>query len=114
MRLPPPGTKVPEAIILASDSGLTRGPLPPVDYRTKLFKLTGNAAVVYGGDSKADENCLDVLTWRLSRKNASKSVHSVYLAQKTFKAVYKQWLASRRIQGKHDAPLYILIGAFPT
>ncbi len=113
-RLPPPNSKIPEAVILASDSRFSKkqpdGYVPVLDIGTKLFQLGRDAAAVYAGISKVGEECFGELRWQLSQQNVLKSTHSKEIAQKTFRTVYKHQLALMKLE-PGDAPLYILIGA---
>lgn len=113
-RLPPPGSKTPEAVILASDGRLSekRGSdyTSKLDVGTKVFKLGRDAAAVYAGVSKVGEECIAELRWRLSRRHTPNSADSKRTAQKVFQTVYKHNLALMQLR-PDDAPLYILIGA---
>ena len=87
-RLPPSGSKIPEAVILASDSRFSRklgsGFIPSLDIGTKLFQLGGDVVAVYAGISAIVEECLDELRWRLSRQGKSNPTRSKRIAQETF------------------------------
>ena len=112
-RLPPPSSKIPEAVILASDSRFSRklagSYVPSSDIGAKVFQLGGDAAAAYAGISKVGEECLDELRWKLSRQSESSSASSREIAQQTFQAVYKHHVALMKLR-PDDAPLYILIG----
>lgn len=116
-KLLPPNSDLPEAIILVSDSRISRklpcGYVPYLDVGTKLFKLGRDAAAIYAGMSKMGEKCLDELRWKLSRQRIPNSQQSRGLAKRTFQDVYKHYLAIERLKPE-DAPLYILIGACDT
>lgn len=113
-RLPPPNSKIPEAVILASDSRISRkepsGYLRAWDVGTKLFKLTRDAAGVYAGMSQAGELCFAELMRRLSKQKMRTSARSAEIAEETFKAVYRHQIAQEKLE-PDDAPLYVLIGA---
>jgi 20S proteasome alpha/beta subunit len=113
-RLPPTGIKIPEAIILASDSRFSRvesgDHILISDVGAKLFPLGNDCAVVYAGISAIGELCFDELRWRLAKESNPNSIHSKSIAEKTFNSVYRQQVASMKLKPE-DAPLYILIGA---
>lgn len=113
-RLPPPDSKISEAIVLASDSRFSRklshSYVPTSDSGTKLFQLGNDAVAVYAGNSNAVEHCLDELRWRLSRQNRPNSNTSKRIAQETFQDVYRHQIALMRLN-PDEAPLYIIIGA---
>jgi len=113
-KLIPAGYGIPEAVILASDSRFSvrssGGFTTASDIGTKLFKLTKDAAAVYAGISRVGETCLNSLRWELRRQNNSSSARSRKIAQKTFRSVYRQQIASMKLRAE-DAPLYVLVGA---
>ena len=113
-RLLPPGFKIPEAVILASDGRLSKKQgsdyTPKLDIGTKVFQLGRDAVAVYAGISVIGEKCIDELRWRLSKQYSPNSVNSRKIAQEVFQTVYKHNLASMQVN-LDDAPLYILIGA---
>ena len=116
-RLPPPGSKVPEAVILASDSRFSRklpcGYIPISDSGTKLFKLGRDAGAIYAGVSEVGEKCLDELRWKLTQQEIPNSGQSRKLAQRSFQDVYKHYLATEEVK-PDDTPLYIIVGACDT
>ena len=110
-----PPAKPPSAIILASDSRWTykSGPVPYTDVGTKLFAINNRVGAVYAGESQVGEKCLDELRWELGRQKRPGSQLGRELAQKTFRRVYKTYLASKKWT-PDKCPLYILIGACNT
>lgn len=112
-KLPPPGSNTPEAVILASDSRFSQkvgsGHIPISDIGTKLFPLGNDFAAVYAGISAVGEHCFYELKWRLAKERNPNSLHSKYIAEKTFNSVYRQKVASMKLRPE-DAPLYILLG----
>jgi len=113
-RLPPPGSNIPEAVILASDSRISQKLsghfVPKSDSGTKLIQLGNDAAAVYAGFSKAGELCLDELRCKLSKQDNPNSARSRKIAQETFQKVYRHQIASMKLR-PDDAPLYIILGA---
>lgn len=113
-KLPPPDTKIPEAVILASDGRFSEKQgvdyIPKLDVGTKIFQLAGDAAAVYAGISKIGEECVDELRCRLSKRQTPSSTNSKITAQEVFREVYKHNLALMKVR-PDDAPLYLLIGA---
>jgi hypothetical protein len=107
--------KPPSAIILASDSRWTykSGSVPYEDVGTKLFVISKHAGAVYAGGSQVGEECLDELRRLLVRQKRPGSQPGRELAQKTFRRVYKTYLASKKWT-PDKCPLYILIGACNT
>ena len=91
-----PTARPANAIILASDSRwtYTHGVVPPYkDVGTKLFVIDSHAGAVYAGGVGVGEQCLDELRWQLPRQKRLGSQHGRALAQKTFRRVYKTYLA---------------------
>jgi len=113
-KLIPAGYKIPDSVILASDSRFSvrssGGFATASDIGTKLFKLTEDAAAVYAGMSRVGETCLNNLRWELRRQNNSSSARSRKIAQKIFRTVYRQQITSMKLKAE-DAPLYVLVGA---
>ena len=113
-RLYSSNTKIPEAVIIASDSRLSvkQGTdfIPQSEIGTKVFQLGNDAVVAYAGISAVGEKCIDELRWKLSKKQAPSSSDSRKIAQDVFQTAYKHNLTLMRIR-PDDAPLYILIGA---
>jgi len=111
-KLVTPTTKLPNAIILASDSRWTdkSGPVPYYeDVGTKLFPIDSRTGAVYAGGAEIGERCLNELIWQLPRQKRLGSQPIRELAQKTFRRVYKTYLASKKWL-PDKCPLNILIG----
>ncbi len=112
--LPPIRTNISEAIILASDSRISKtlansSTVPISDLGAKLFPIGNDAASVYAGFSKAGELCLDELRCKLSKQTNPTSALSCQIARETFESVYRHLITSHCLSPE-KAPLYILIG----
>lgn len=113
-KLPSPVSKIPEAIILASDSRLSykQGAehVPKWDIGTKVFQLGNDVAIIYAGTSKIGEESIDKLRWKLARGQTPSAVDKKIIAQKVLRVVYMHNLALMKLK-PDEAPVYFLIDA---